>query len=137
MHHALPSGIDIAAIMDELRMIAREEKRVRTDAPFANILKLNYDSFRRWGRLYEVELLALDKVTRPSSFSDDVAMGIRMFLKGKINPLPTMGDRGQMKRMAAAADRIERDKRAIGRAMDLPDTARPPAGTRASDGGAL
>ena len=66
---------------------------MRSDAPFANILKLNYDSFRRWGRLYEVELLALDKVTRPSSFSDDVAMGIRMFLKGKINPLPTVGDR--------------------------------------------
>jgi len=132
-----PQGIDIAAIMDELRMIAREEKRVRSDAPFANILKLNYDSFRRWGRLYEVELLALDKVTRPRSFSDDVVMGIKMFMKGKINPLPTMGDRAQMKRMAAVADRIERDKRAIGRAMDLPDTARPPAGAPPSDGGAL
>ena len=132
-----PQGIDIAAIMDELRMIAREEKRVRSDAPFANILKLNYDSFRRWGRLYEVELLALDKVTRPKSFSDDVVMGIKMFMKGKINPLPTMGDRAQMKRMAAVADRIERDKRAIGRAMDLPDTARPPAGAPPSDGGAL
>ena len=46
-------------------MIAREEHRVRSDAPFANILKLNYDSFRRWGRLYEVELLVFDKVARP------------------------------------------------------------------------
>jgi hypothetical protein len=114
--------------MDELRMIAREEHRVRSDAPFANILKLNYDSFRRWGRLYEVELLALDKVTRPSSLTDDVVMGIRMFLKGKINPLPTFGDRAQMKRMTDVADRINRDKRAVSRAMDLPDTAPlPPA----------
>jgi len=115
-----PQSIDIAAIMDELRMIAREEGRVRKDAPFANILKLNYDSFRRWGRLYEVELLALDKATRPSGMMDDVAMGIRMFLKGKINPLPTVGDRAQMKRMADVADRIQSDKRAVGRAMDLP-----------------
>jgi len=115
-----PQGIDIAAIVDELRMIAREEGRVRKDAPFANILKLNYDSFRRWGRLYEVELLALDKATRPSGMMDDVAMGVRMFLKGKINPLPTVGDRAQMKRMADVAGRIERDKRAVARAMDLP-----------------
>ena len=138
-----PQSIDIAAIMDELRMIAREEGRVRSDAPFANILKLNYDSFRRWGRLYEVELLALDKVTRPSSFTDDVAMGIRMFLKGKINPLPTLGDRAQMKRMTDIADRIERDKRAVSRAMDLPATSEHPssvAGTPpapVSSGGAL
>jgi len=51
---------------------------VRSDVPFANILKLNYDSFRRWAGSIEVELLALDKITRPSSFTDDVAMGIRM-----------------------------------------------------------
>jgi hypothetical protein len=37
-----------------------------------------------------------------------------MFLKGKINPLPTIGDRAQMKRMAQVADRITRDKRAVG-----------------------
>jgi heterodisulfide reductase subunit C len=115
-----PQGIDIAAIMDELRMIAREDGRVRKDAPFANILRLNYDSFRRWGRLYEVELLALDKATRPASLMDDAAMGIRMFLKGKINPLPTLGDRAQMKRMAEVADRITRDRRAVAQAMDLP-----------------
>ncbi len=115
-----PQGIDIAAVMDELRMIAREEGRVRKDAPFANILKLNYDSFRRWGRLYEVELLALDKATRPSGMMDDVAMGIRMFLKGKISVMPTIGDRAQMKRMAGIADRITHDKRAVARAMDLP-----------------
>jgi heterodisulfide reductase subunit C len=125
-----PQGIDVAAVMDELRMIAREQGRVRSDAPFANILRLNYDSFRRWGRLYEVELLALDKATRPASFADDVGMGIRMFLKGKINPLPTVGDRAQMKRMAQVADRITRDKRAIARAMDLPAGTGPASSSR-------
>jgi heterodisulfide reductase subunit C2 len=106
-----PQGIDIAAVMDELRMIAREDRRVRAEAPFAAILELNYRSFRRWGRLYEVELLALDKLKRPKTFMDDVPMGLKMFMKGKINPLPTIGDRGQMKRMAAAADRIVAEKR--------------------------
>ena len=51
--------------MDELRIIARRDGRVRKDAPFANILNLNFKSIKRWGRLYEVELLMLDKITRP------------------------------------------------------------------------
>jgi heterodisulfide reductase subunit C len=119
-----PQGIDIAAVMDELRMIAREDGRVRAEAPFAAILELNYRSFRRWGRLYEVELLALDKLKRPKTFMDDVPMGLKMFMKGKINPLPTIGDRGQMKRMAAAADRIVAEKRAQAKA----DAATPAGG---------
>ena len=62
---------------------------------------------KRWGRLYEVELLMLDKLTRPSSLMDDVGMGIKMFAKGKINPLPTVGDRKQMKRMLAEIEKIK------------------------------
>ncbi len=84
-----PQGIDIAAIMDELAMIAREDGRVRADTPFATMLKLNYDSFRRWGRLYEVELITLDKLKRPMSFSRRCPWASKMMLKGKINPTPT------------------------------------------------
>ena len=52
-------------------MIAREHGRVRKDAPFAGILKLNASPFKRWGRLYEVELLALDMLMRPERRSTD------------------------------------------------------------------
>ena len=96
--------------MDELRKVARERGLVHANAPFEHILKLNLDSMKRWGRLYEVELLALDKITRPSSFMDDVPMGIKMFLKGKINPLPTVGDVRQMRRMVKAAKRIDESR---------------------------
>jgi heterodisulfide reductase subunit C len=105
-----PQGIDIATIMDELRKVARERGIVHANAPFEHILKLNLDSMKRWGRLYEVELLALDKITRPSSFMDDVPMGIKMFLKGKISPLPTIGDARQMWRMAKVAKRIDESR---------------------------
>jgi hypothetical protein len=37
-------------------------------------------------------------------------------MKGKISPLPTIGDRGQMKRMAETADRIVAEKRAKAKA---------------------
>lgn len=102
-----PQSIDIAAVMDELRMVARERGLVRKDAPLANVLKLMNQSTRRWGRLYEVELLALDKLTRPSTLMDDVPMGLRMFLKGKINPLPATGERKQLKRMLEVVDRLD------------------------------
>ena len=126
-----PQGIDIAGVMDELRMVAREDGTVRKDAPFANVLKLNLDSIKRWGRLYELELLALDKLTRPTSLMDDVPMGMKMFAKGKISVLPETGDRAQMKRMARAAARIERQRRAEMHRVPIVDKER-----RGTEGGA-
>jgi heterodisulfide reductase subunit C len=110
-----PQGIDIAAVMDELRKIAREEGLVNEDAPFANVLKLNLDSMKRWGRMYEIELLALDKVTRPRSMMADMGLGVKMFMKGKISLLPERGDVKQMKRMVAAAQRLDAEKRGMRR----------------------
>lgn len=102
-----PQDIDVAAVMDELRMIARERGLVRKDAPFANILKLNLDSMKRWGRLYEVELVMLDRITRPASLLEDLPTSLKLVAKGKINPLPRFGDIPQMRRMARTARRID------------------------------
>jgi Fe-S oxidoreductase len=106
-----PQGIDVAAIMDELRIIARQDGRVRKDMPFARILDLNYKSFKRWGRLYELELVSLDLLKRPKAALGYTSLGIKMMAKGKISLLPTIGDRKQMKRMARAAERIEARRR--------------------------
>ena len=108
-----PQEIDVAGIMDELRMLAYEHDLVRKDAPFASILRYNADSFKRWGRMYELELLARDKIMRPSSMTDDLVLGVKMVMKGKIGFVPSRGgDRAQMKRMVEAAERIERERRA-------------------------
>jgi len=108
-----PQEIDVAGIMDELRMLAFEHDLVRKDAPFASILRYNADSFKRWGRMYELELLARDKIMRPSSMTDDLMLGVKMVMKGKIGFVPSRGgDRVQMKRMVAAADRVEKRRRA-------------------------
>jgi hypothetical protein len=98
--------------MDELRMIARREGLVPKDAPFADILQLNYESMARWGRLYEIELIARYKLKRPSAATDDLLLGAKMFLKGKLALTPTLGDRAQMKRMVREAKKVtaEREK---------------------------
>jgi len=105
-----PQGIDVAGVMDELRMVARERGLVRKDAPFANILKLNLDSMKRWGRLYEVELVALDKITRPSALFADLPTSLRIVAKGKVNLVPKFGDIRQMRRMAKVARRIDESR---------------------------
>ena len=107
-----PQGIDIAAVMDELRIIGRHDGAVPKDAAFANVLRLNLDSMKRWGRIYEMEMLALDKITRPTTMMDDMGLGVKMILKGKIGFRPGFGDRAQMKRMVAEAERVEAERRA-------------------------
>jgi heterodisulfide reductase subunit C len=110
-----PQGIDIAAVMDELRKIAREEKMVTKDAGLASVLKLNLDSMKRWGRMSEVELVALDKLSRPSSMMADMGLGMQMFRRGKLPIIPGRGDRKKMKDMWEKAEAIENERRAARR----------------------
>ncbi|HEX7611892.1 MAG TPA: hypothetical protein VF371_03890, partial [Candidatus Limnocylindrales bacterium] len=101
-----PQGIDIAAIMDELKIIARREGRIPAGTPSAAMLKLNYDSFVRWGRMWEVELITRDVLKRPKSAMQWLSLGPKMMLKGKINPTLQKGDTLAMKRMVQAAESI-------------------------------
>jgi heterodisulfide reductase subunit C len=101
-----PQEIDVAGVMDELKIIARREGRVHPDAPSAAMLQYNYDSFVRWGRMWEVELIARDALKRPSGVREWLALGPKMLLKGKINPTLKRGDTMAMKRMVKTADSI-------------------------------
>jgi heterodisulfide reductase subunit C len=106
-----PQGIDVATIMDELKIMGRRAGRIPADAPYANLLRLNYDSIRRWGRLFEVELLMRDKASRPSTMFDDVGMGLKMMRKGKLGLFPARGgDRSGVERMVKAADAVRKLK---------------------------
>jgi heterodisulfide reductase subunit C2 len=105
-----PQGIDIAAIMDELKIMARRDGRIAANSPFANVLRLNYESIKRWGRLYEFELIARDLLKRPKGALDYVTLAPKMMLKGKINFLPERGDTVAMKRMVETSESITRAK---------------------------
>ena len=92
VHHALPAGHRHRGRHGRAAQDRRGETgpRARRRARSRTSSSSTSTRMKRWGRLYEVELLALDKITRPSSVMDDVPLGIKMFLKGKINPLPTV-----------------------------------------------
>lgn len=106
-----PVGVDVASVVEELRILARYDGRVRRDMPFARMLDLNYRSFRRWGRLYEIELVVLDILGRPRAALDAMRLGLRMLAKGRVRPLPEIGDRAQMRRMSQTAEDIEARRR--------------------------
>ena len=76
------------------------------------MLKLNYDSFVRWGRMWEVELITLDVLKRPSSVKNWLTLGPKMMLKGKINPTLKRGDTLAMKRMVQTAESITKAREA-------------------------
>jgi heterodisulfide reductase subunit C len=101
-----PQGIDIASIIDELKILARTEGKVHPDAPSAAMLKLNYDSFVRWGRMWEVELITRDVLRRPKSAFEWLSLGPKMVFKGKVNPTLKRGDTVAMKRMVQTAESI-------------------------------
>ena len=101
-----PQSIDIAAIMDELKIIARREGRIPAGTPSAAMLKMNYDSFVRWGRMWEVELITRDVLKRPGSAKNWFTLGPKMMLKGKVNPMLRKGDTLAMKRMVQTAESI-------------------------------
>lgn len=101
-----PQGIDVAAVMDELKIIARKGRRIPRRAPLAEVLKLNADSIKRWGRLYEFELVARAMFRRPKDMLAYLPVGQKMLLKRKVRVLPELGDRTAMKRMIRSSKRI-------------------------------
>ena len=82
-----PNEIHAGAVIDALRQIALAEE---VPAGERSVLKLHeafLDSIRSWGRLHELTMLMQYKLTSRDLFSD-LDMGLVMFLKGKIHPLP-------------------------------------------------
>jgi len=51
--------------------------------------QLFLDSVKRWGRVHEVELIGLYKL-KSGTLLQDMQLGQKMFLKGKLSILPEM-----------------------------------------------
>jgi heterodisulfide reductase subunit C len=82
-----PNQIHAGAVIDALRQISLAE-RVPAGEPLVFRLHQAFlDNLRVWGRLHELTMLMEYKLLSRDLFSD-LDMGLDMFLKGKIHPLP-------------------------------------------------
>ncbi len=80
-------GIDIAAVMDALRMLAVERKVAVPDGHGKQFNRSFLGSVRHHGRVFEVGMLAAYKLRSGDLFSD-VDKVPQMLAKGKLSLLP-------------------------------------------------
>jgi len=99
-----PMGIDIAGVMDTLRIMAVERKAALGDARGEKFNRTFLGSVRRHGRVFELGMLALYKLRSGDLFSD-VGKFPKMLAKGKISLLPgRSGDAGRLRRIFQRAE---------------------------------
>jgi len=102
-----PMGIDIAGVMDVLRIMAVERK---VDLPDARVEAFNRSflrSVRRHGRVYEIGMLTAYKL-RSRDFFSDMDKAPKMLAKKKLSLLPSRsGAAGEVKEVFDRAEEEE------------------------------
>lgn len=89
-HTRCPQEVDFPNIMDFLRAESLRRGTVHPEAKkIISFHKAFLDSIRLTGRLYEIGLVAGYKL-RTMNLLQDIDLAPKMFLKGKLEPLPHM-----------------------------------------------
>jgi heterodisulfide reductase subunit C len=82
-----PNEIHAGAVIDTLRHVALTESVSPAERSVFKLHEAFLDSIRTWGRLHELTMILQHKLTSRDLFSN-LDMGLDMFVKGKIHPLP-------------------------------------------------
>jgi heterodisulfide reductase subunit C len=101
-----PQKVSVAALIDTLRCVSREEQRVNGETTLPTFTDAFLDSVRKHGRVFEVGLMAEYKL-RTGRLTEDMSMLPLMLKKHKLRLLPTTVagsvDRRRMWKRAKAA----------------------------------
>jgi heterodisulfide reductase subunit C len=94
-----PNDIDVAAVMDRLRQTALREGAAPAEKDVPLFHKAFLDSIRAHGRVHELSMMARYKMATHRYF-DDMRLGLRMFMRGKLRLLPSrVTDRNRIRQM--------------------------------------
>ncbi len=103
-----PMEIDIPSLMDHLRQESIKAKKTNPKAKKIIAFHKSFlDSINYTGRLYEVGLIA-DYKLRTGAMAQDVKVAPKMFIKGKLNPVPELI--GGRKKVAAIFNKTIKGK---------------------------
>jgi heterodisulfide reductase subunit C len=103
-----PMEIDIPSLMDFMRQKSYRAKKTNPQAKkIISFHKSFLDSINYTGRLYEMGLI-VDYKMRTGAMMQDVAVAPKMFVKGKLNPVPEF-IKGR-KKIAAIFNKIQDKK---------------------------
>lgn len=103
-----PMGIDIAGVMDALRIMAVERKAELPDARPEAFNRSFLRSVRRHGRVYEVGMLTSYKL-RSRDFFSDMDKAPKLFAKKKLSLLPSKS--GAARQVREVFDRAEEEEK--------------------------
>jgi heterodisulfide reductase subunit C len=104
-----PSGIDIPRILDHLREEARLRGIPATRPAVGRFHELVLEQIRKTGRISEVALMLRFK-TATGEYGKDAGIGLKMLLKGKLNPFsPAIKGLDEVRRLC---DHRPRDRKA-------------------------
>jgi len=108
-----PKLVEISKVMDALRQIASRRGIRSPETEVQTFHETFMQSVEMGGRLHELSMIGLLKL-RTRKFFKDVPVGIGLFFKGKLSPLPSgVRDKASIRRMFAHAR--QRKQRAEGR----------------------
>ncbi|MGA2030635.1 MAG: 4Fe-4S dicluster domain-containing protein [Thermoguttaceae bacterium] len=106
-----PMEIDIAAVMDTLRMLAVERQVPLPDGHGRQFNRSFLGSVRRHGRVFEMGMLTAYKL-RSGDLMSDVGKFPQMLAKGKISLLPHRGgSSGEVREVYRRAEEEEKEQR--------------------------
>jgi heterodisulfide reductase subunit C2 len=103
-----PMEIDIPTLMDYMRQKSVKAKKTNPKAKkIISFHKSFLDSINYTGRLYEMGLI-VDYKMRTGAMMQDVLIAPKMFVKGKLNPVPEL-IKGR-KNIAAIFNKVQNQK---------------------------
>ncbi len=105
-----PRGIDLARIMDALRILAKQKEAIPKDqiAPVFDAIFLGI--IEKYGRLHEMELITKLNVASGRLFKD-IFLFPKMLRKGKIKLMPKkVKPRGQIKKIIRKIEKLKSER---------------------------
>jgi len=83
-----PQEVDLAVVMDALRIIAQRQKLQAKVPEIPTFYRSALRTVALFGRMYELGMIVMLKLAT-RSLSKDIGLGLKMLMKGKLNILPT------------------------------------------------
>lgn len=102
-----PQDIDIAHVVDAIKIIAQEEK-IKTDTKNARLFNRLWMTLLKYmGRMYEVGLTGMLNTFTGKPFKD-MSLGMKMIKKGKLKLFPSFKKPLETKKMFDRAKRLKK-----------------------------
>jgi len=102
-----PQEVDIAKVMDAAKIIAVRQQVEPAVGAVRSFHQAALASIRRFGRMWEVGLIASLKL-RTGEYLKDMELGKRMLRKGKLKLIPTLRGSRRARRIFARVKQVEK-----------------------------